>query len=283
MKILVTGAAGMLGRDLAPCLAERHTVVGVDLRDFDLTDQAAVNVALSRIRPDWVVNCAAYTAVDRAETEPEKAAAVNEIAARWVAEACAALQIRLLHLSTDYVFDGLKTEPYRPGDPTNPLGVYGRTKLAGELAVLAALPQATILRTAWLYGPHGPNFVAAILRQLDANQPLRVVADQFGAPTYTVHLAEAIRAAVDRGATGIHHATGAGACGWFEFAKTICTLAGRPDYPVEPITTAELDRPAPRPANSRLDCSSLAAATGYTFPEWQDGLRAYLARIGRLV
>ncbi|NLH50524.1 MAG: dTDP-4-dehydrorhamnose reductase [Myxococcales bacterium] len=282
MKILVTGAAGMLGRDLTPCLAERHETIGVDLADFDLTDQTAVCAALDRLGPAWVVNCAAYTAVDRAESEPEKAAAINETAARVLAAACAARQIRLLHLSTDYVFDGRNPAPYPPDAPANPLSVYGRTKRGGETAVLAAMPQATILRTAWLYGPHGPNFVAAILRQLDAGQPLRVVADQVGSPTYTVHLAAAIRAVVEHDATGIHHATNAGFCSWREFARAIAEETGRPDTPIEPLTTAQLNRPAPRPANSRLDTSSLTRATGYSFPDWRAGLREYLRRVGRL-
>jgi dTDP-4-dehydrorhamnose reductase len=282
MKILITGAAGMLGRDLVPALAAHEAVAGVDRPDGDLADPATAPRLLATHRPDWVVNCAAYTAVDSAEDEPEKAAAANATAVRCLAEACAAAGVRLLHISTDYVFDGRKAEPYLPADPTGPVSAYGRTKLAGERAALAAGGATAILRTAWLHGPHGPNFVAAILRQLDAGRPLRVVDDQVGAPTYTAHFAQAVAAAIAADLRGVHHATAGGACTWFGLAHAICELTGRRGHPLTPISSDELARPAPRPANSRLDMTSFVAATGFVMPPWRDGLAAHLARLGRL-
>jgi dTDP-4-dehydrorhamnose reductase len=279
MRILVTGAHGMLGRDLVPVLAARHETVGVDAADADLTAPQTAARLLDAHAPNWVINCAAYTAVDKAEAEPQTAAAINIEAARRLAEACARREARLLQVSTDYVFDGTKDTPYRPDDATNPLSVYGRTKRDGELAVLAALGErATIIRTAWLFGPHGQNFVGSILRQIAAGQPLRVVNDQQGSPTYTVHLAEALLAAVEHDLRGVHHAVNGGTCTWFEFARAICRAVGQPDHPLTAITTADLDRPARRPANSRLDVTSFATATGHALPHWRDALAAYLLR-----
>jgi dTDP-4-dehydrorhamnose reductase len=283
MKVLLTGAAGMLGHDVRPVLASRHDTHAVDLLDCDLTDRPGTIAFIDRERPDWVLNCAAYTAVDKAEQQPGLAQAVNEIGAKNLAEACALVEARLLHVSTDYVFPGDKDGAYAPDDPVGPLGVYGKTKLAGEQAAVAELgADATIIRTAWLHGPAGPSFVAAILRQIDAGRPLRVVSDQVGSPTYTGHLALALAAAIDTDLRGVHHAVGGGWCNWFDFAAEICRLVGRPDVPLTAISAAELDRPAPRPANSRLDTSSFAAATGFVMPPWQDGLREHLAHLGRL-
>ncbi len=283
MKILVTGAAGMLGRDLVAELSTRHQTVGADLAECDLLDPVATRDLLRRVMPDWVINCAAYTKVDQAESEPDQAQAINVTATRNLAQACVEEFAALCHLSTDYVFDGTSEEPYLPVDPANPQSVYGRTKYAGEQVVRELLgADAMIVRTAWLYGPHGPNFVEAILRQVDANQPLRVVVDQIGSPTYTADLALGLRLAVESDVRGTHHITNSGSCSWFEFAAAICELVGRPDYPLTPLNTDQLNRPARRPANSRLDTFSFEAATGHVLPAWRDGLAAYLRRTKRL-
>lgn len=283
MKILITGAAGMLGRDLVPALNEKHDVFGVDFHDCDLTDAEATRELVRRWTPDWVINCAAYTAVDLAEAEPDKARAANEDAARHLAAACRSVGVKMLQLSTDYVFSGDKTEPYLPTDQPHPLGVYGRTKHGGEKAVREELGErALIIRTAWLYGPHGKNFVEAILAQIGRHQPLRVVDDQVGSPTYTVHLAGALRAAIERDLHGVYHVTNSGYCTWYCFAVTICELTGNSRCPVAPINSAALGRPAPRPANSRLDNSSFIAAARQDLPSWREGLIDYLRRTNRL-
>jgi dTDP-4-dehydrorhamnose reductase len=283
MKILVTGAAGMLGRDLVAELAPRHQTVAADLADCDLTNAEATRELLRRAEPDWVINCAAYTKVDQAEAEPDQAFAANVTAVRNLALACKDEYSLLLHLSTDYVFDGALSEPYLPVDEPNPQNVYGRTKLQGEQTVRDIFGEdAAVIRTAWLYGPHSPNFVESILRQIDAARPLSVVNDQIGSPTYTAHLAAALRAAVESDLRGTHHVTNGGCCSWFDFAAAICELIGRRDYPLAPISSAQIDRPARRPANSRLDMFSFEAATGFVMPPWRDGLSAYLQRTGRL-
>ena len=280
MTILITAAAGMLGRDLVPVLDLEHDIVAVDLPDGDLTDPDVARRLVAALRPTWVVNCAAYTAVDRAEAEPDLAFAVNQRAPANLAAACRDADARLLHLSTDYVFAGDADGAHRVDDPTGPLSVYGKSKLAGEIAVRETLgKRALILRTAWLFGPQGPNFVAAILRQIAGGNPLRVVDDQTGAPTYTVHLAEAIAAALRVELSGTHHVTGDGFTTWFEFAVEICRRIGRDDYPVEPVSSDDFPRPAPRPKNSRLDNTGFVAATGHRLPLWQLGLAAYLARV----
>ncbi|HPQ68184.1 MAG TPA: dTDP-4-dehydrorhamnose reductase [bacterium] len=279
MKVLVTGAEGMLGRDLVAALTGAHEAIGIDIAQCDLTDAAAVDACLQEIAPVWVINCAAYTAVDKAESEPELAQRINGDAPGNLARACRAHGARLLHLSTDYVFDGTKDAPYLPDDPPRPLGAYGRSKFAGEQAVRAELgDDAAIVRTAWLYGPHGHNFVKAIMRQVEAGKPLRVVDDQYGAPTYTGHLAQALIAAIEHDLRGTHHATNAGWCTWCDFARAICDLSGHVDWEIAPLTAAQLALPAPRPTNSRLDTSSMAAATGHTPPPWHEGLIAYLVR-----
>ncbi|MDP8223719.1 MAG: dTDP-4-dehydrorhamnose reductase [Candidatus Lernaella stagnicola] len=281
MKVIVTGADGMLGQDALIVLGERLEVFGVDIDDADLTDLDQAQELLEMYAPSWVVNCAAYTAVDRAEQEPDAAFAVNETATKNLALACRGRGARLLHVSTDYVFDGKKTDAYLPDDEPGPLGVYGKSKWAGEAAARKVLGnRCVILRTAWLHGPGGPNFVSAILAKLKKGEPLRVVNDQIGSPTYTGHLAEAILAAIESHLVGVHHTVGGGHCSWFDFAKQIAEFAGFAEAVIEPISSTEIDRPAPRPQNSRLDTASFTAATGYPFPDWREGLAAHLVRLG---
>ncbi len=284
--ILVTGANGQVGWELA----RRGAALGVRAFDhaaFDIAHAAQVQDTIARERPDVVINAAAYTAVDKAESEREKAFLVNELGPRNLAQACAAQDIPLIHISTDYVFDGAKTAPYVEGDPVSPLGVYGASKLAGERAVLEAGAKAVILRTAWVFGAHGGNFVKTMLRLGAERDTLRVVNDQHGCPTAAGDLADAILKiaarlprTADAGRFGIFHCVGAGPTTWFEFAKAVFAAARPNKVPaLTPIATAEYPTPARRPANSVLECGKLAAAHGITLRHWGPALAEMLAEI----
>ena len=229
---------------------------------LDVTDRDAVGAALGP--DDLVINCAAWTDVDGAEGHEDEALRVNRDGARNVAEAAGAV----VYVSTDYVFDGSKSEPYLPSDPVNPLSAYGRTKLAGEEATAQANPRHFIARSSWLFGNGGPNFVATMLRLGEENDSVRVVDDQIGKPTYTPHLAAALVGLAQSDDYGIHHLAASGQCSWFEFAREIFAGAGL-DTRVEPCSTAEFPRPARRPANSVL-------GGGPPLPDWREGLEAYL-------
>jgi dTDP-4-dehydrorhamnose reductase len=244
----------MLGQDV-------EADVALTRAQLDVTDRDAVREAIAP--DDVVINCAAWTDVDGAEEQEAEALRVNGDGARNVAEAAGVV----VYVSTDYVFDGTKREPYVPSDPVNPMSAYGRTKLAGEQATAEANPRHHIVRTSWLFGPGGGNFVETILRLAGERDVLRVVDDQIGRPTYTRHLAEALIELSRRDDYGIHHRAGGGQCSWFEFAREIVERAGL-DCRVEPCTTAEMPRPAPRPAYSVL--------AGGDLPSWQEGLDAYL-------
>lgn len=278
MRVLVTGSRGQLGRALAGAAAARgDEAVGVDLPEVDVTDETAVGALLRDVRPDWVVNAAAFTAVDEAERREAEAAAVNATAVEYLVAAADAVGAGLVHVSTDYVFDGLGKRPYREDDPVGPCSAYGRTKLAGERAA-ARGSRVLIARTAWLYGD-GANFVAAIRRQIDAGaSTLRVVADQRGCPTYAVDLAGALLDLVDAGARGLVHAVNAGSATWHELACEIVRLLGAP-VKVVAVTTAEMPRPAPRPGYSVLDTARLTALLGRPLPPWQDALARHLGAV----
>jgi dTDP-4-dehydrorhamnose reductase len=261
MRIVVTGAAGQLGVDLVlHCRSAGDDVVALDRASLDITDRDAVLRAIRDVGPDAVINAAAYTAVDACETNIETAHAVNATAVGHLAEACDAAGARLVHVSTDYVFDGTLERPYREDDATNPQSVYGQSKLAGELV---AGPDAAIARTSWVCGEHGNNMVKLVLRlAADPEQSLAFVDDQRGHPTFTADLAPALRRlAVDRRA-GVHHLTNQGPVSWYEFVREILAAAGHDPDRVRPIATADLDppRPAPRPANSVLDNAVWRAA-----------------------
>jgi dTDP-4-dehydrorhamnose reductase len=275
VKLLVTGAAGMLGRDVCAA-AERagHDVVALARGDLDVTDARAVRRAFEAERPDAVVNCAAYTNVDGAEDDEAAAALLNGDAAGHVAAAAAAVGAAVVHPSTDYVFDGTKRTPYVESDATGPSGAYGRTKLAGEHAVAAANERHFVVRTSWLFGAAGRNFVDTMLTVGAERGELKVVHDQVGCPTYTGHLAEALVELAGRDSGyGIHHVAGAGECSWFEFASEIFCSA-EVDVRVEPCTTEEFPRPAPRPAFSVLGSER---RDPIRLPDWRSGLAAYLA------
>ena len=295
---LVTGAAGMLGRDLTDLLRLRGEEFTPLVRaDLDITDPAAAARAVGSVKPDVVVNCAAWTAVDAAEEHEEEAFAINGRGAANLAAACASVGALLVHPSTDYVFDGHASAPYTEDAPTAPSGAYGRTKLAGEQAVRAALPDASyIVRTAWLYGAHGKNFVKTMLRLAGNGTEPGVVADQHGQPTWTADVAAQIYALIDNSApTGIYHATSSGQTTWFGLAEEIFALyqglnqnpdqnqgenSERPRLTPRPIATADYPTPAQRPAYSVLGHDSWHAAGIEPIGDWKDALhRAFPAII----
>jgi dTDP-4-dehydrorhamnose reductase len=254
MRTVVVGAGGMLGQEVAADLALTRA-------QLDVTDREAVRAALGP--DDLVINCAAWTDVDGAEEHEDEAMRINRDGARNVAEAAGAV----VYVSTDYVFDGTKREPYVESDPVNPQTAYGRTKLAGEQATAQANPRHFIVRTSWLFGRGGKNFVETMLRLGAERESLRVVDDQVGCPTYAGHLAQAIGQLAGGDDYGVHHRAGSGECSWYEFAREIMRRAEL-DCEVEPCTTAEFPRPAPRPAYSVM--------AGGDLPDWHEGLEAYL-------
>jgi dTDP-4-dehydrorhamnose reductase len=245
----------------------------------DIARPGDASRALTENRPDVVVNCAAWTTVDAAERERDAAFRVNALGAELLAQACHAHRVRLVHLSTDYVFDGTATQPIDESAPTNPLGVYGASKLAGEEAVRHHCSDLQVVRTSWLYGQDGPNFVLTMLRLGAEREEVRVVADQRGAPTWTGHVAPALLRLAERGTPGTYHLTNSGETTWHGFAEAIMRSAGL-DCRVVPITTAEFGAPAPRPAYSVLDNRALRLLGEPPLPPWQDGLREYLQRRG---
>lgn len=277
MRLLVTGAAGMLGRDVVDVArGAGHEVAGFSRAELDVVDAAAVVRAVEDVRPDAVVNCAAFTDVDGAEERPDEARAVNGTGAGHVAAAAQAVAAPVVHLSTDYVFDGRKAAPYVESDRPNPRSAYGRSKLEGERTVAAANPRHAIVRSSWLFGTGGRNFVETILARGRERGEVSVVTDQVGCPTFTGHLAQALVALTERGATGVVHVAGAGHCSWHDFAVEIFREAGV-DCEVHPTDTAASGRPAPRPANSVLVSERPDAPR---LPSWRDGLAEYLAARG---
>jgi dTDP-4-dehydrorhamnose reductase len=281
MKMLVTGAAGMLGFDLLRVgAAAGHELTGVDVGDFDITDPDAVERAFARVEPEAVLNCAAWTDVDGAETHREQAHAVNADGAGNLARAAARAGVPLLHVSTDYVFDGEAPvdaagapRAYVESDPTGPRSVYGQSKLAGELAVLGASPRHAVVRSAWLFGVGGRNFAATMLALAAEREAVQVVTDQVGCPTWTGHLAPALLGLIERGVGGLVHLAGTGHVSWNGFAAEVFRQA-EVACRVEPATSAEMARPAPRPAWSVLES---AREDVLPLPPWQDGLAGYLA------
>ncbi|MGI8593326.1 MAG: dTDP-4-dehydrorhamnose reductase [Solirubrobacteraceae bacterium] len=274
MRVLVTGAGGMLGQDVVGTARERgHEVTALTRSDLDVTDGAAVARTIRDVGPEVVVNCAAWTDVDGAEADEEEATKVNGEGAGNVARATAEAGAVLVHLSSDYVFDGNGRAPYVESDPVKPLSAYGRSKLAGERQVADAGSRHAIVRSSWLFGLGGGNFVETMLRLGAEQDELRVVNDQIGCPTFTAHLAEGLLDLAGGQALGIHHAAGAGACSWHAFAIEIFRQAGI-EVRVDPTTTAQLERPAPRPPYSVL---ATARDDGVALPEWREGLADYLA------
>lgn len=280
---LIFGGGGMLATDLCDELDGREEDFVVSSQaDLDITDAAAVLAAVRDVKPTIIVNCAAYTAVDAAEKDEAIANAVNGSAVEFLAEAANDVDAVLTHISTDFVFDGSKRTPYEVNDPTSPLSAYGRSKLLGEFAASRARKNV-VVRTAWLFGVHGNNFVEAIRNQVrKGTNPLRVVNDQRGRPTYTPHLANALIrlssiAVDDAGACGVVHYADEGECTWFDFASAIVEELGA-HTEVLPVSTAEFPRPAVRPAYSVLSTERYERLTGVKPESWRDGLREYFAR-----
>jgi dTDP-4-dehydrorhamnose reductase len=278
VRAFVTGAQGQLGTALVRGLAARGAQVTATDLELDVADPAAVEAALLAAAggpPELLLNAAAFTAVDRCEREPALAERVNAAAPAGLARLCRKHGVRLVHVSTDYVFDGDAGRPYREEDAPAPRSAYGRTKLAGERAVLAESPDFLVVRTSWLFG-RGRNFMAAILAQARAGRPLRVVDDQTGRPTYAGDLAEGMLRLAAAGARGLVHLANAGTATWWDVARATLDLAGYGDVPVEPISTAALRLDAPRPRFSVLDCSK-AERMGVALRPWREALAGYLA------
>lgn len=286
-KILLTGKNGQVGWELQRYLATFGQVVATDSKELDLADPDAIRRTVRNIAPDIIINPAAYTAVDKAETDAVLAMAVNGIAPGILAEESLRLGALLIHYSTDYVFDGSKPAPYTEDDAPNPQSVYGRTKLAGEQAIRASGCKHLIFRTSWVYGVHGGNFVKTILRLAKERNELRIVADQFGAPTWARDLAQATASALsfwqnadrDGDLGGLYHLTAAGRTNWHQYAEEIVRLARQFDpalaakqLSIQAITTQEYPVPAKRPANSVLSCNMIRDAFGIVLPEWQDSV-----------
>jgi dTDP-4-dehydrorhamnose reductase len=295
MRVLVTGCRGQVGTEVVRALEGLAEVTAHDRATLDLADAAAIAARVRESQPDVIVNAAAYTAVDQAESDEPRAYAVNAAAPAVLAGEARRLGAVLLHFSTDYVFDGRKPTPYVEHDATVPLGAYGRTKLEGERAITASGCDHAILRTSWVYGPHGKNFMLTMLRLGRERDELRVVDDQHGAPTSSLQLAALVRALLApegridgasleriRARSGIYHATAAGETTWCGFARAIFEAAPprTPAPRVVAIATKDYPTPARRPANSRLSNEKLAQAFGVRIPEWRDGLAEALSRLG---
>ena len=290
MKLLVTGRSGQVATSLLALAAPDLEIVALGRPELDITDRASLDRAIAAHRPDVVVSAGAYTAVDRAETDVDVAFAANRDGAGHAAAAAAAAGLPIIHISTDYVFPGDKAEPYVESDATGPVSVYGRSKLEGETAVLAANPQAAVLRTAWVYSPYGNNFLKTMLKLAATRDALRVVGDQQGTPTYAPDIAEAIVVVARRMLAspaaedwrGVFHLVATGTTNWADFAAEIfrqSAARGGPSASVEAIGTADYPTPAHRPANSRLDTARFNGVFGHRLPSWQDGVGRCLAAL----
>lgn len=270
--ILVVGAKGMLGQDLMSLLGELGR--GVDLPDIDITDMVSVQQVLTALKPKVVINCAAYTDVDGCEANIETAMQVNGEGVAFLGLVTRGIGAKLVQISTDYVFDGSKGRPYQEDDLQQPLNIYGESKLAGELNV-DINPDNLLIRTQWLYGLHGKNFVETMLRLGQEKDALTVVDDQIGSPTWTMDLAKGIVALIEKDCRGVYHCANSGSTSWNGFAKAIFEESEL-GVQVLPMTTEQLNRPARRPLHSTLDCSKLIADTGFVPQPWRDGLKQYL-------
>jgi dTDP-4-dehydrorhamnose reductase len=279
MNILITGVKGQLGHELYDMLDGKETVTGIDIEDVDITDAQKVHEYINDFQPDVVIHPAAYTNVDACESNVDLAYKVNAVGTQNIASACLNTGAKMVYVSTDFVFDGQKEEPYIEFDTPKPLSIYGKSKLAGEMLAGRILNRLFIVRTAWLYGLNGNNFVKSILSQAKEKDTLTVVNDQWGTPTYTKDLAEVICRLIYTDGYGIYHATNNGQCTWYDFAKKILEYAGMEHVNVLPITTDELDRPAKRPRYSVLRNFMLELTIGDTMRPWEDALKEYIIKL----
>ncbi len=289
--VALVGANGMLGRMIQRRVPEWLELSCYDLPLFDITDRGQVSAVLSEIKPRIIINCAAFTAVDACEDQEQLATSVNAVGVEHLAEVARELDASLVHISTDYVFPGTQIRPLREDDPTGPLSAYGRSKLKGEQAILdSGLKQYFIIRTSWLYGPDGPNFVETILRLAGERDILTIVADQVGSPTYTADLADAIIALLTASfkspgpnPCGIYHFASSGSCSWYEFARAIVEQGRKHGLPlkvreIKPISTEAYPLPAKRPASSVFDKTKYGALTGAKIPDWRESLQTYFSQ-----
>ena len=276
MKILLLGHKGMLGTDLLTQMRLHHEVVGMDQDEIDITSSADCAKAIEDTAPQIIINAAAYTNVDGCETAKEECFAVNAEAVKNIATACGNKNIRIVHFSTDYVFNGSESSPYKEEDNCDPINIYGASKLAGEQYLQSLAQNYIIIRTAWLYGANGKNFVRTILEKAKTTPKLTVVDDQIGSPTHTKDLAAAVDHLIKKNAQGIFHVTNRGSCSWYQFAVKILQEAGIDDVEVSPIKSDQLVRAAKRPANSVMSMQKFIATTGKAMQPWQLGLKDYL-------
>lgn len=282
MKVLVTGVKGQLGYDVVNELCKRNIeAVGVDIDEMDITDAVSVKTVIGETKPDAVIHCAAYTAVDAAEENQEICRKVNVDGTQNIANVCKELDIKMIYISTDYVFDGEGTKAWEPEDERKPVSVYGQTKYEGELAVQNTLDKFFIVRIAWVFGINGKNFVKTMLKLAETRDTLTVVNDQFGSPTYTYDLAKLLVDMVQTEKYGIYHATNEGICTWYEFACAIFKTAGI-EMKVIPVSSAEYAAKAKRPANSRMSKEKLTESGFEKLPAWQNALERYIAELQKL-
>lgn len=280
MKVLVTGVKGQLGFDVVKELEKRgHTAIGTDVDSMDITDAEKVREVITAALPDAVIHCAAYTAVDAAEDNVELCRRINADGTRNIAQVCKALDIKMIYISTDYVFDGEGTQFWNPDDERHPLNVYGQTKYEGELAVESLLEKYYIVRIAWVFGVNGKNFIKTMLNLGKNRDHLTVVRDQVGSPTYTYDLSRLLVDMAETDKYGRYHATNEGLCSWYEFACEIFKQAGYDHVTVSPVSSAEYPAKAKRPSNSRMNKDKLAENGFEKLPTWQDALQRYLKEI----
>lgn len=279
MKVLVTGVNGQLGHDVMIHLQRQGIdAVGVDIQDFDLTDENAVMSYVQRAKPSAIIHCAAYTAVDKAESDIAKCCQINGEGTRNMVRAAVSVKAKLLYVSTDYVFPGEGTEPYETDDPKGPRNIYGQSKLQGEVAVTSQMTAYFIVRTSWVYGVNGNNFVKTMLRLGAERDSINVVCDQIGSPTYSYDLARCLVDLIRTSNYGVYHATNEGFCSWADFAQAIMRKAGL-TCRVRPVLTTEYKTAAKRPLNSRMSKASLDKAGVARLPQWEDALERYLKEI----
>jgi len=291
MKVLITGISGMLGVDLYQILRDGYEIVGLDIKDFpstpfsspslrkgDITNLHELKAVFLELNPDFVIHTASYTDVDGCEENPNRAHMVNALGTRNIALICQKKSIPLVYVSTDFVFDGKKNHPYTELDEPHPLNVYGKSKFAGENYIRSLVERYFIVRTSWLYGRYGKNFVETILKLAEEKEELTVVDDQVGSPTYTKDLAQETKKLLSGSSYGIYHITNSGSCSWYEFAEEILELAGLRRVKVKPITSKELNRPARRPQFSVLKSTSSGWGAEDTMRPWKEALREYIKR-----